>query len=112
MAIDRQQDDPIEVQIDQEVEEFLRDLTLEFPFQEIFETLRRQGFKDKFGKKVFPFPHKRISEDSVKEIEGRVQAFLGDLRKTFGARYLPKIEEAIGFYTEKTLEGSPENEDE
>jgi len=104
MASDRSLDDPIVLQIHQEVEEFLRDLTLEYPFHEIFETLRRQGYEHRFGKKVFPFPRKKTSEDSLREVDQRLKSFLVDLKSTFGQKYAPEIDEAIRFFTDKTLE--------
>lgn len=97
-------DDPVALQIEQEVEEFLRDLTLEFPFPEIFETLRRHEFKDRFGSKILPLPAKKISEDNLKEIKVRVTEFLERLSKTFGSRYKKQIESSFRYYTETTFE--------
>jgi len=96
--------DPIELQIEQEVEEFLRDLTLEFSFPEIFEALRRHGFRDFFGSKVSPFPRHKFDPNRVKDIEQRFEDFLGGLRHTFGARYSEKIIETVREYTRTTLE--------
>lgn len=96
--------DPVELLIQQEVEEFLRDLTLEYPFPEIFEILRRHEFKERFGTNVTPFPQKKFSMESMKEIEGRITMFLRELRRTFGSPYFGFIEKSFKFYTETTLE--------
>lgn len=97
-------DDPIELKISQELEEFLRDLTLEFPFPEIFEVLRRHEMKDRFGGKIRAMPTKKLPEDQLKEIQERVAKFLDELKKTYGSRYRDKIEELFKTYTEKTME--------
>lgn len=96
--------DPIELQIEQEIEEFLRDLTLEFPFPDIFETLRRHEFKDRFGEKILPLRNKKTSEDNLKEIQSRVDEFLHRLFSTFGKRYKDRIEGAFRYYTQTTVE--------
>lgn len=94
----------IELIIRQEVEEFLRDLTLEYPFPEIFEILRRHEFRDRFGKNVTPLPQKRFQNDSLKEIQERIAKFLMDLRKNFGPKYKETIANSFRFYTETTLD--------
>ena len=99
-----QSGDPAHMLIQQEVEEFLRDLTLEFPFPEIFEILRRHEFKGRFGKNVMPLPHKKFASDSLKEIESRITDFLLSLNKTFGSRYQEFIANSFRFYTETTVE--------
>ncbi|MBN8554922.1 MAG: hypothetical protein J0L93_05705 [Deltaproteobacteria bacterium] len=96
--------DPFQIRIQQEVEEFLRDLTLEYPFSEIFETLRRHEFKDRFGKNVTPMPQKRFSSEVLSEIDERISSFLVDLRKVFGSRYSAFIDDSFRYYTETTLE--------
>jgi hypothetical protein len=96
--------DPFQIRIQQEVEEFLRDLTLEFPFPEIFEILRRHEFRDRFGANVTPFPQKKFDPDVLQEIGGRIELFLLDLRKVFGSRYAGFIDDSFRYYTETTLE--------
>ncbi|MDB5038980.1 MAG: hypothetical protein JWQ35_2508 [Bacteriovoracaceae bacterium] len=96
--------DPVETLIQQEVEEFLRDLTLEYPFPEIFEILRRHEFKDRFGKNVTPLPQKKFAGDSLKEIQDRIGVFLTELQKTFGTKYHSIIDQSFRFYTETTVE--------
>lgn len=97
-------EDPVGFQIQQEVEEFLRDLTLEYPFSEVFEILRRREFQDRFGSNVTPLPQKKFNYASMKEIEGRIQDFLEDLRRTFGRRYYETIEDSFRYYTVTTVE--------
>jgi hypothetical protein len=96
--------DPVTLIVQQEVEEFLRDLTLEYPFPEIFEILRRHEFKDRFGKNVTPLPPKKFSSNSLKEIHERILSFLAHLHKTFGPKYRDLILESFRYYTETTLE--------
>jgi len=96
--------DPFEMRIQQEVEEFLRDLTLEYPFPEIFEILRRHEFKDRFGKNVTPLPQKRVSPEVLKEVHHRIDEFLVELRRVFGSRYSGFIAESFRYYTETTIE--------
>ena len=96
--------DAFQMRIQQEVEEFLRDLTLEYPFPEIFEILRRHEFKDRFGTNVTPLPQKRFSPEVLKEIRERIDIFLVDLKKVFGSKYSKFITESFRYYTETTLE--------
>lgn len=96
--------DPQQLQIQQEVEEFLRDLTLEFPFPEIFEILRRHEFRDRFGNNVTPLPQKRFENEVLKEIEDRIDAFLENLREAFGMRYRSFIDDSFRYYTETTVD--------
>ena len=96
--------DPVELLIQQEIEEFLRDLTLEFPFPDIFETLRRYEFKDRFGAKIKPLPSKRASENQMKEIQARLNDFLDRLFQTFGNKYKSQIEEGLRYYTQTTVD--------
>lgn len=98
--------DPFEVRIQEEVEEFLRDLTLEYPFPEIFETLRRCEFKDRFGSKVIPFPktNKVRSESQLRDIELRIEDFLEQLNADFGPSYQAFIQESFRFYTQTTVD--------
>jgi len=96
--------DPFKVRIEQEVEEFLKDLTLEFPFSEIFEILRRYEFKDRFGPKVTPFPKKGLSPESLKEIDDRIQNFFGEMKKNFGSKYAEFIADSFKYYTGTTVE--------
>lgn len=102
--------DPVALQIEQEVEEFLRDLTLEFSFTNIFETLRRYEFKDRFGTKILPMRNRKSSEAHLKEIRDRIDQFLDRLLKTFGSRYKQKIEDSFRYYTQTTFdeENSPQ----
>lgn len=97
-------DDNIALIIHQEVEEFLRDLTLEYPFPIIFETLRRHGYRERFGAKITPLPDKKLPPESMRELNSRVQDFLGDLRRNFGSKYESQIQESFRFYTQTTLE--------
>ena len=103
-AIDLDSLDPLELQIQQEVEEFLRDLTLEYPFPEIFEILRRHEFRDRYGHNVLPLPQKRFCTITLKEINQRIDYFLDELREMFGERYTPFIEESFRYYTETTID--------
>jgi hypothetical protein len=96
--------DPIELQIDQEMEEFLRDLALEYPFHEIFESLRRHEFKDRFGSKISPLPQRRLAADTQKEIQSRVADFIVQLKTHFGSRYAERVDESFRFYTQTTRE--------
>lgn len=96
--------DPLQLQIQQEVEEFLRDLTLEFPFAEIFEILRRHEFRDRYGVNVTPLPHKRFNNDVMKEIQDRIGVFLSDLHMAFGKRYCAFIDDSFRYYTETTVD--------
>lgn len=96
--------DAQQLQIQQEVEEFLRDLTLEYPFPEIFEILRRHEFKDRYGHNVMPLPQKRFDNDVLKEIQDRIDAFLGNLSQAFGLRYRAFIADSFRYYTETTLD--------
>lgn len=96
--------DPFEERIEQEVEEFLKDLTLEFPFQEIFETLKRHEFKGRFGSKVMPFPERRVRSESLKDLKGRIQGFLERLELDYGQKYGPYIQETFRRYSATTLE--------
>ncbi len=97
-------EDPFEERIQQEVEEFLRDLTLEFPFPEIFEILRRHEFRDRFGPKVMPLPQKRVELATLKEIHERIDQFLMSLKDTFGSKYSECIQKSFRYYTETTLD--------
>jgi hypothetical protein len=97
-------DEDIQLMIRQEVEEFLRDLTLEYPFPEIFEILRRHEFKDRFGRNVTPLPQKRFCAEALKEIEDRIGDFLTNLKKTFGPKFESTISDSFRFYTETTLD--------
>lgn len=96
--------DDLETRIQQEVEEFLRDLTLEFPFPEIFEILKRHEFKGRYGSNVTPIPQRKFSPEVMKEIHQRIDAFFGDLKKNFGSRHEPFIQQCFAYYTETTLE--------
>lgn len=96
--------EPQQLQIQQEVEEFLRDLTLEFPFPEIFEILRRHEFKDRYGHNVTPLPQKRFDNDVLKEIQERIEAFLSNLVQAFGIRYTAFIADSFRYYTETTID--------
>lgn len=96
--------DPQQLQIQQEVEEFLRDLTLEFPFSEIFEILRRHEFRDRYGHNVTPLPQKRFDNDVLKEIQDRIEAFLSNLVQCFGMRYTAFIDDSFRYYTETTID--------
>lgn len=98
--------DPFEERIEEEVEEFLRDLTLEFSFPEIFETLRRYEFKDRFGGKVIPLPRreKKLIDSQLKSIESRIHGFLHQLQESFGDRYAPVIEKSFRYYTSTTMD--------
>lgn len=96
--------DPVEMLIQQEIEEFLRDLTLEYPFPEIFEILRRHEFKDRFGKNVTPLPQKKFETETMKEIHARILMFLRELQKTFGRKYHDFIDKSFRFYTETTVD--------
>ena len=96
--------DPCELRIQGEVEEFLRDLTLEYPFPEIFEILKRYEVKDRLGPNVTPLHQKKHSAEALKEIQGRVSGFQNDLRKTFGKNYVDFINETFRYYTSTTIE--------
>lgn len=98
--------DPFEIRIEEEVEEFLRDLTLEYSFQEIFETLRRYEFRDRFGGKVIPLPRqaKKVDDSQLKDIETRIGGFLDQLHEDFGDRYAPTIQKSFRYYTSTTVE--------
>jgi len=97
-------DDPVELKISQELEEFLKDLTLEFPFPEIFEVLRRHELKDRFGAKIRALPSKRLPESKLKEIDDRVSEYLKELKATYGPNYHGRIEELFKSYTQTTVE--------
>jgi len=96
--------DPFEMLIQEEVEEFLRDLALEYPFQEVFETLRRFEFIERYGAKVIPLPKRTAlgNEAQLKDIKERINSFLGDLEEQFGPKYGPHIQNSFRFYTETT----------
>jgi len=98
--------DSYELRIQDEVEEFLQDLTLEFPFQEIFETLRRFEFYERYGNKVIPLP--KVSAKSptheMKKIRNRILVFLDKLETDFGQKYAPLIQKSFHYYTETTRE--------
>ena len=95
--------DPVKIQIRQELEEFLRDLTLEFPFPEIFEILKRHEFRTRYGN-VLPLPNGQYSPLVLKEIHHRILEFLQELRHAFGRRYYSFIENCFQSFTETTLE--------
>jgi len=97
-------DDDVLLRIQQEVEEFLKDLTLEFPFSEIFEILRRYEFKDRYGSKVSPMPKKGLSSDGLTAIDQRIRTFFEQLKKEFGSKYVGFIEESFRVYTQTTRE--------
>ncbi len=96
--------DPAAFRIQQEVEEFLRDLSLEFPFPDIFESLRRFEFKERFGGKIVPLPKSQSQSESIREIRERVDEFLAQLRKDYGKKYSDHIEASFRFYTQVTRE--------
>ncbi len=96
--------DPVQLIIEQEVEEFLRDLTLEFPFPEIFEILRQHEFKERFGKNVSPMPQKKFDRGSLSQIRERIDTFLKHLRGQFGLKYYDQIDKSFKFYTETTVD--------
>lgn len=98
--------DPFEIRIQEEVEEFLRDLTLEYPFPSIFETLRRFEFKDRFGRNVVPFPkgEAKNSPERLRDIDVRIRVFLAQLRAQFGANYHAAINDSFRFYTQTTVD--------
>lgn len=96
--------DAFEVRIYEEVEEFLRDLTVEFPFPEIFETMRRHEFRDRFGSNVTPLPRKRCNTQEIKEIDERIGDFLTHLHLDFGENYKDFIQRSFRYYTETTVE--------
>lgn len=97
-------EDPIAFQIRQEVEEFLRDLTMEFPFPEIFEILRQHEFHARFGHKVSPFPSRKLQKEALAEIKIRIRDFLAQLEKAYGSRNADAIKRAMSFYTVTTVE--------
>ena len=96
--------DPFRVRIQDEIEEFLRDLTLEYPFTEIFWILRRHEFKGRFGEKVTPLPKKGVCNQALKEIDYRIDEFLETLREVFGKHYYDFIEESFRYYTATTCD--------
>ncbi len=98
--------DPFEIRIQEEVEEFLRDLTLEFPFPAIFETLRRCEFRDRFSGKILPFPKLNAirASDQIGDIDNRIRIFLAQLRSEFGKNYHLAIEDSFRFYTQTTID--------
>lgn len=98
--------DPREIEIQEEVEEFLRELTLEYPFPEVFESLRRYEYRDRYGTKVLPFPKKIEVNKSirVKDIEGKIRGFLRELKGSFGDRYTTFIDDSFRFYTQTTVD--------
>jgi|GEM_PF-5989722 len=100
--------DPFEVRIQEEVEEFLRDLTLEFPFEAIFETLRRFEFRGRYGPKVIPLPrtiNSQISrEQTLKDVHLEIDRFLKRLEDGFGEKYSHFIQDSFRYYTETTFE--------
>ncbi len=98
--------DPFEIRIQEEVEEFLRDLTLEFPFPAIFETLRRCEFRDRFSGKILPFPKANAikASNQINDIDARIRIFLAQLRGEFGKNYHLAIEDSFRFYTQTTVD--------
>jgi hypothetical protein len=99
--------DPFQMRIQEELEEFLQDLALEQPFINIFETLRRWDFQDRYGPKVIPLPKKNSKETEgaeVRELMDRVDHFLIDLEKNFGMDYSKFIRESFRYYTQTTSE--------
>ncbi len=98
--------DPFEIRIQEEVEEFLRDLTLEFPFPIVFETLRRFEFRDRYGSKIVPFPkaEARPKANSIHEIDSRIRIFLTQLRNEFGKNYHNAVTDSFRFYTQTTID--------
>lgn len=100
------QQDSFRSRIHDEVEEFLRDLTLEYAFQEIFDSLRRFEFKDRFGNKVVPLSKKsRALKDSTEPgIDERIESFLMHLEDEFGEKYSLAIQESFRFFTATTFE--------
>lgn len=99
--------DPFKERICDEVEEFLRDLTLEFPFEDIFESLRRFEYKNRYGPKVVPIPkiqNKAGSEPQTKDIRHRIGSFLNRLDEDFGQNYSDYIRQRFRYYTETTWE--------
>lgn len=96
--------DPFRLRIHEEVEEFLRDLTLEFPFQEIFECLRRYEFKHRHGAKVIPFPRKSSAKNMGKNLETTIDDFLKNLESEFGQKHSKSIQESFKYFTSTTYE--------
>lgn len=98
--------DPFKERIHDEVEEFLRDLALEFPFPIIFELLRKHEFKDRFGSKVVPLPRKRGLEDSqdTKAVQNRMQNFIEDLEKSYGRHHRPTIDQSFKYFSSVTFD--------
>jgi len=98
--------DPCEMRIQEEVEEFLQDLTLEHPFHDIFECLRRWDFQDRFGPKVIPLPRKvrPFTEEDLRDLSDRIEGFLGRLEDDFGGSYSGFIRDSFRFYTQTTSE--------
>lgn len=96
--------DPVELMIEQEVEEFLRDLTLEYPFPEIFETLRRHEFKDRFGVNVLPLPPRRFHAATLSEIQTRIADFKIKLKQVFGSKHDTSIHRSFKTFTRTTVE--------
>jgi len=94
--------DPIELQIQQEIEEFLRDLVLEFPFHAVFDCLRRYEIKERLGQNILPLPHRKSSGEDSKEIRTRIEAMLESLHSHFGSKYSNQIQEAFRYYTATT----------
>lgn len=100
------QQDSFRSRIHDEVEEFLQDLTLEYAFQEIFDSLRRFEFKDRFGNKVVPLPKKPLNLKKTAEpgIDERIESFLMHLEDEFGEKYSLAIQESFRFFTATTFE--------
>ena len=99
--------DPFEIRIQEEVEEFLRDLTVEFPFPIVFETLRRFEYRDRFGSKILPFPKseaRKKGSDSIGEVDSRIRIFLAQLKSDFGSNYHLAIQDSFRFYTQTTVD--------
>jgi len=96
--------DPIELQIQQEIEESLRDLVLEFPFHAVFDCLRRYEFQDRFGDRILPLPHRKSTAGDSKEIRARIDKMLAELHVQFGTKYSAQIQEAFRYYTQTTFE--------
>lgn len=95
-------EDPIELQIQQEIEEFLRDLVLEYPFHAVFDCLRKYEFQDRLGNKILPLPHRKSSGELAKEIRVRIETMLEGLHSHFGSKYSSHIKEAFRYYTQTT----------
>ncbi|TVQ81261.1 MAG: hypothetical protein EA369_00350 [Bradymonadales bacterium] len=100
--------DPFKQRIQEEVEEFLQDLTLSHPFQNIFESLRRWDFQDRFGPKVIPIPkkpgHPKTEEEELRLLLDEIQNFLERLEQEFGLSYSQFIRDRFRYYTQNTSE--------